>query len=147
MINFKEQIEAMNKMYNLEIEDAPMLLHNWKDRLCKFKKTLLDEIDEVDEIINSSINEDDILVNLADWFGDIIVFCRSEAMKYGIPLEEVINLIMESNMSKLGIDGKPIYDENGKFLKGPNYWKPEEKIKMMFDDIWIEDTMCGNRIY
>lgn len=38
---------------------------------------------------------------------------------------------MDSNASKLGADGKPIYDANGKFLKGPNYWKPEGKIREM----------------
>ncbi|RCM47979.1 hypothetical protein PA37_06700 [Pseudomonas aeruginosa] len=52
-------------------------------------------------------------------------------MKYGIPLEAVLDLIMDSNESKLGADGKPIYDENGKFLKGPNYWKPEPQIKKL----------------
>ena len=36
---------------------------------------------------------------------------------------------MDSNQSKLGADGKPIYDANGKFLKGPNYWKPEPRIR------------------
>ena len=65
--------------------------------------------------------------------GDIIVYCRSEALKYGIPLEEVLDIIMDSNESKLGADGKPIYDENGKFLKGPNYWKPEPKIREMLE--------------
>ena len=47
----------------------------------------------------------------------------------GIPLEDVLQIIMDSNASKLGADGKPIYDANGKFLKGPNYWKPEPKIR------------------
>ena len=44
-------------------------------------------------------------------------------------LEAVLQIIMDSNASKLGADGKPIYDANGKFLKGPNYWKPEPKIR------------------
>ena len=68
-------------------------------------------------------------IAIADLLGDVIVYCRSEALKYGIPLEEVLSIIMDSNESKLGADGKPIYDANGKFLKGPNYWKPEPKIK------------------
>jgi predicted HAD superfamily Cof-like phosphohydrolase len=42
-----------------------------------------------------------------------------------------LGIIMASNMSKLGPDGKPIYDERGKVLKGPNYWKPEPMIKRM----------------
>jgi predicted HAD superfamily Cof-like phosphohydrolase len=70
-----------------------------------------------------------VAVAIADVLGDIIVYCRSEALKYGLPLEDVLNVIMDSNESKLGADGKPIYDENGKFLKGPGYWKPEPKIR------------------
>ena len=51
--------------------------------------------------------------------------------QYGLPLEEVLDVIMDSNESKLGADGNPIYDGNGKFLKGPNYWKPEPRIKAL----------------
>jgi predicted HAD superfamily Cof-like phosphohydrolase len=70
----------------------------------------------------------EVLVAMADLLGDVMVYCRSEALKYGLPLEEVLDVIMDSNESKLGADGKPIYDANGKFLKGPNYWKPEPRI-------------------
>ena len=49
------------------------------------------------------------------------------------PLEDVLDIIMDSNESKLGADGKPIYDANGKFLKGPNYWKPEPKIRALLN--------------
>jgi hypothetical protein len=52
-------------------------------------------------------------------------------VKFKATLEEVLDVIMDSNESKLGADGKPIYDANGKFLKGPNYWKPEPKIKAL----------------
>jgi len=72
-------------------------------------------------------------VALADLLGDVMVYCRSEALKYGLPLEAVLDVIMDSNESKLGADGKPIYDGNGKFLKGPNYWKPEPKIKALLE--------------
>ncbi|MOA37993.1 hypothetical protein D3C78_1596390 [compost metagenome] len=92
----------------------------------------MDEVAEIDEIVDQirkGENEIEVQVAIADLLGDVIVYCRSEAMKYGIPLEEVLEIIMDSNESKLGADGKPIYDENGKFLKGPNYWKPEPRIK------------------
>ncbi|MNL77051.1 hypothetical protein D3C87_2031310 [compost metagenome] len=69
------------------------------------------------------------------------MYCRSEALKYGLPLEEVLDIIMDSNESKLGIDGKPIYDENGKFLKGPNYWKPEPKIEALLSGLDSEPTV------
>jgi len=47
----------------------------------------------------------------------------------------VLDVIMDSNESKLGADGKPIYDANGKFLKGPGYWKPEPKIKALLEGL------------
>jgi predicted HAD superfamily Cof-like phosphohydrolase len=48
-----------------------------------------------------------------------------------LPLDQVLAIIMQSNFSKLGADGLPIYDERGKVMKGPNYWKPEPKIQAM----------------
>ena len=102
------------------------------DRLRKFKATLLDEVNEIDDIdaaCERNAEPIDVMVAIADLLGDVIVYCRSEALKFGLPLEDVLAVIMDSNESKLGADGKPIYDANGKFLKGPNYWKPEPKIK------------------
>lgn len=131
---FKDRIYAMNQMYKLPISSAPKLLADPADKLKKFKATLMAEVNEIDEIVEKIENgetEIDVKVAIADLLGDVIVYCRSEALKYGLPLEEVLDIIMDSNESKLGADGKPIYDENGKFLKGPNYWKPEPKIKSL----------------
>ena len=130
--SFAQRIAAMNAMYKLPAHAAPSLPANVTDRLVKFKATLLDEVHEIDEIVqlaNSGAAAADVAVAIADVLGDIMVYCRSEALKYGLPLEEVLDVIMDSNESKLGADGKPIYDANGKFLKGPNYWKPEPRIK------------------
>jgi hypothetical protein len=69
-----------------------------------------------------------VLVMLADWFGDMVVYIRSEALKYGIPLESVLACIMGSNFTKLGEDGQPIKDANGKVQKGPNFLPPERHI-------------------
>jgi predicted HAD superfamily Cof-like phosphohydrolase len=124
----------MNAMYQLSAHSQPSLPADVVDRLMKFKATLLDEVHEIDEIVQLSKDGGaaiDIAVALADLLGDIMVYCRSEALKYGLPLEEVLDVIMDSNESKLGADGKPIYDANGKFLKGPNYWRPEPKIKAL----------------
>jgi len=131
---FAERIELMNSMYRLPINTTPTLPENTADRLKKFKATLMDEVHEIDEIVALAENKAeaiDIQVAIADLLGDVIVYCRSEALKYGIPLEAVLEVIMDSNESKLGADGNPIYDGNGKFLKGPNYWKPEPKIKAL----------------
>ena len=130
---FAARIRAMNAMYRLPInEQIAISPAEIADRLRKFKKTLSDEVDEIDQIVLAASGGDgalDLAVAIADLLGDVIVYCRSEALKYGIPLEAVLDIIMDSNQSKLGADGLPIYDANGKFLKGPNYWKPEPKIR------------------
>lgn len=131
--NFAERIKLMNAMYQLPAPSAVTITANVADRLRKFKATLIDEVNEIDDIIElaeSGAAKLDVAVAIADLLGDVIVYCRSEALKYGIPLEDVLDLIMDSNESKLDENGQPIFDGNGKFLKGPNYWKPEPKIKI-----------------
>lgn len=132
--DFLSDIKRMTKSYEQPINEKPTFLG--KKRIESFKSVLMEEVGEVDNII-SKLNEDNIsedkkmevLTDLSDWLGDIIVYCSNESAKHGIPIDEVLEIIMQSNFSKLGVDGKPIKDERGKFLKGPNYWAPEEKIK------------------
>ena len=136
--SFAHRIAAMNAMYRLPAHEKPTLPADTADRLRKFKATLLDEVNEIDEIIGSvqaGTPSLETAVAIADLLGDIIVYCRSEALKYGIPLEAVLDIIMDSNESKLGADGNPMYDANGKFLKGPNYWKPEPKIRHLLEGL------------
>lgn len=128
----------MNAMYRLPQNEVPTIPADVADRLKKFKATLSDEVDEIDEIVASAgagASQLDLAVAIADLLGDVIVYCRSEALKYGLPLEAVLDIIMDSNQSKLGADGNPIYDANGKFLKGPNYWKPEPKIRELLQSL------------
>ncbi len=139
--SFKERIASMNAMYKLPVNSSPTLPVDVKDRLIKFKATLLEEVHEIDEIVQLIQDNGcsaDVAVAIADLLGDIIVYCRSEALKYGLPLEEVLDIIMDSNESKLDENGNPIYDTNGKFLKGPNYWKPESKIKTLLEKNGIQ---------
>jgi len=139
--SFAQRIAAMNAMYKLPANDRPTLPADVVDRLAKFKATLLDEVHEIDEIVGlakSGGAPADIAVAIADVLGDIMVYCRSEALKYGLPLEEVLDIIMDSNESKLDANGNPIYDANGKFLKGPNYWKPEARIKALLEERGVQ---------
>ena len=140
---FAQRIAAMNAMYKLPARDNPALPDDVAGRLAKFKATLMDEVHEIDDIValaNSGAVPADILVAIADLLGDVIVYCRSEALKYGLPLEDVLDIIMDSNESKLDANGHPIYDANGKFLKGPNYWKPEPAIKALLESRRISTT-------
>ena len=132
----------MNAMYRLAAYDSPVIPADYADRLAKFKATLMEEVHEIDGIVamaGSGASKLEVAVAIADLLGDVIVYCRSEALKYGLPLEDVLNIIMDSNESKLGADGNPIYDQNGKFLKGPNYWKPEPKIRELLSKSMTND--------
>ena len=134
---FAARIVAMNTMYKLPQHVIPTLPADPADRLAKFKRTLQDEVNEIDELIQMAAamaqgaepnDPARLMTGIADLLADVQVYCRSEALKYGIPHEDVLDIVMDSNESKLGADGKPIYNNDGKFLKGPNYWKPEPKI-------------------
>ena len=120
-------------------------------RLTNFKHILTEELQEVNDIIMSlqtgfhvkkgevvapptAYTEMDFLTDLADWLGDISVFCASEMIRYGIPVKETLAIIMSSNFSKLGANGDPIYDSRGKVQKGPGYWKPEPQLKVMLQE-------------
>lgn len=138
--DFLTDVRKMTVLYGQPAHEKPTLLG--VERLTSFKSVLNEEVEEVDKIIEfykskqESLNHEDkvkILTEIADWLGDIVVYSANEATKYGINLEPVLDIIMQSNFSKMGADGKPIKDERGKFLKGPNYWKPEPKISELLE--------------
>lgn len=135
MNQFVEDIERFNSMYDLPMPVAPSTAHlPIVPRMVQFRKIMLDEVLEVDDIIsNGGRNEVQDLTALADWLGDIIVYAASEMRRFGIPMEPTLKIIMESNFSKLGADGQPII-KDGKVQKGPGYWKPEPKLQKMLED-------------
>lgn len=133
MSDFSRDIEKFNGIYKLPVSAVPTLDVgvNAADRMVAFKDILMEEVQEIDEIIaaqKEGKSELEVLTMLADLLGDIQVYCASEMAKFGLPLDQVLAIIMQSNFSKLGADGLPIYDERGKVMKGPGYWKPEPKI-------------------
>ena len=137
--NFDSKIRAFNKLYNLPCPAAPTIpsrpelgreLNAFYDILLEECKEVYDILQAIDGPVGHECDED-ILTDIADWLGDIMVYCASQLAKYGLQSDDVLGIIMASNMSKLGPDGKPIYDERGKVLKGPNYWQPEPMIKRM----------------
>lgn len=80
--------------------------------------------EENEEYLEAAKNND--LVEVADALGDMLYILCGTIIEHGMQdkIEEVFNEIQRSNMSKLGEDGQPIYREDGKVLKGPNYFKP-----------------------
>lgn len=160
--SFESQVLYFNGMYKLPIAPYPTIMTEadyqrtrkvneyadhprdyFQSRLQSFKTILNKEVTEIDDAIlhavDKNVEDIDLLVEMADLLGDIVVYCTSEAARYGIPLHEVLPIIMDSNFSKLGADGQPIYDADGKVQKGPFYWKPEPKIKILLEQ-YISDT-------
>jgi predicted HAD superfamily Cof-like phosphohydrolase len=87
--------------------------------------------EENEEYLEAAQNDD--IVEIADALGDMLYILCGTIIEHGLQhkIEDVFNEIQRSNMSKLGEDGQPIYREDGKVMKGPNYFKPnfEEILK------------------
>ncbi|PQJ22842.1 nucleoside triphosphate pyrophosphohydrolase family protein [Tenacibaculum sp. SG-28] len=124
----KKKISAVHefhKAFGLGIKDKPTANIGEDRNLLRFN--LMKE--ENEEYIEAARNND--LVEVADALGDMLYILCGTIIEHGMQdkIEAVFNEIQRSNMSKLGEDGKPIYREDGKVLKGPNYFKPNlEKI-------------------
>ena len=81
--------------------------------------------EENEEYLEAAKNND--LIEVADALGDMLYILCGTIIEHGLQykIEAVFDEIQKSNMSKLGVDGNPIYREDGKVLKGPNYFKPD----------------------
>ena len=119
----KNKIAAVHKFYSafgLGIKEVPTADLGEAKNLLRYK--LMRE--ENEEYLEAANNND--LVEVADALGDMLYILCGTIIEHGMQhkIEEVFEEIQRSNMSKLGADGNPIYREDGKVLKGPNYFKP-----------------------
>lgn len=90
----------------------------------KITKLRYDLIKEELEELGQAIKDKDIK-EVADALTDILYVTYGAGHAFGIDLDKCFEEVQSSNMSKLDVDGKPIYNENGKVMKGPNYFKPD----------------------
>ena len=79
--------------------------------------------EELEELKNAMTSKD--LLEVADALTDILYVTYGAGHAFGINLDKCFGEVQNSNMSKLGSDGKPIYNESGKVMKGPDYFKPD----------------------
>ena len=119
----KDKINAVHEFhtaFKLGIKNNPTADIGEERNLLRYK--LMRE--ENEEYLEAANNND--LVEVADALGDMLYILCGTIIEHGMQdkIDEVFNEIQRSNMSKLGEDGKPIYREDGKVLKGPNYFKP-----------------------
>lgn len=114
-------VEKFHAAFGLGIKTKPEADLGESKNLLRFN--LMDE--ENKEYFEAAQNND--LVEVADALGDMLYILCGTILEHGMQykIEEVFEEIQRSNMSKLGADGKPIYREDGKVLKGPNYFKPD----------------------
>ena len=94
-----------------------------KEKIVKLRYDLIKE--ELNELQNAIKTKN--LKEIADALTDILYVTYGAGHAYGIDLDKCFSEVQRSNMSKLGEDGKPIYNEKGKVMKGPNYFKPNLK--------------------
>lgn len=120
MKNKLNAVKEFHEAFQLGVQHKPVADLGEAKNLLRFN--LMDE--ENKEYLEAAQNGD--LVEVADALGDMLYILCGTILEHGMQykIEEVFEEIQRSNMSKLGEDGKPIYREDGKVLKGPNYFKP-----------------------
>ncbi|AIZ43501.1 MULTISPECIES: pyrophosphohydrolase domain-containing protein [Cellulophaga] len=120
MKNKLEAVALFHETFGMGVANAMKADLGSRKNLLRFN--LMDE--ENKEYLEAAENND--LVEVADALGDMLYILCGTILEHGMQykIEEVFNEIQRSNMSKLGADGKPIYREDGKVLKGPNYFVP-----------------------
>ena len=117
MTNF-DKVGNFMKTFGQEVKTKPSFS---TDKINKLRLDLIKE--ELSELTEAMNNKD--LLEVADALTDILYVTYGAGHAFGIDLDKCFEEVQNSNMSKLGKDGKPIYNEHGKVMKGPNYFKPD----------------------
>jgi predicted HAD superfamily Cof-like phosphohydrolase len=117
MSNFNK-VGIFMKTFGQEVKTKPSFS---SDKINKLRIDLIKE--ELEELQEAMKNND--LLEVADALTDILYVTYGAGHAFGIDLDKCFDEVQNSNMSKLGENGEPIYNESGKVMKGPNYFKPD----------------------
>jgi predicted HAD superfamily Cof-like phosphohydrolase len=117
MTNF-ESVKKFMEIFGQEIKEKAEFPN---EKITSLRYELIRE--ELEELKEALDNKD--IKEVADALADILYVTYGAGHAFGIDLDKCFEEVQNSNMSKLGSDGKPIYNENGKVMKGPNYFKPD----------------------
>ena len=117
MSNF-EKVKVFMKTFGQEVKEKPEFPN---DKITTLRCDLIEE--ELKEL-KDAIEKKDIK-EVADALTDILYVTYGAGHSFGINLDDCFKEVQNSNMSKLGSDGKPIFNEKGKVLKGPHYFEPD----------------------
>ena len=117
MTNF-ESVKKFMETFGQEIKEKAGFPD---DKITSLRYDLIkEELEELKEAMN---NKD--IKEVADALTDILYVTYGAGHAFGLNLDKCFKEVQDSNMSKLGLDGKPIYNDKGKVMKGPNYFKPD----------------------
>ena len=116
MTNF-QKVKSFMKTFGQEVKSSPSLSST---QINKLRYNLIKE--ELEEF-KQALDKNDLL-EVADALTDILYVTYGAGHAFGIDLDACFKEVQNSNMSKLGLDGRPIYNDQGKVMKGPNYFKP-----------------------
>ena len=119
MSNFNK-VKIFMETFGQEVKHKPSFSNN---KINKLRYNLIKE--ELEELNDAMKNND--LLEVADALTDILYVTYGAGHSFGINLDKCFEEVQSSNMSKLGEDGKPIYNDSGKVMKGPKYFKPNLK--------------------
>ena len=119
MTNF-EKVGLFMKTFGQEVKNRPSLS---SEKINNLRISLIEE--ELKEFKDALFNKD--IKEVADALTGILYVTYGAGHAFGINLDDCFSEVQRSNMSKLGNDGKPIYNEHGKVMKGPNYFEPDLK--------------------
>jgi predicted HAD superfamily Cof-like phosphohydrolase len=117
MSNFNK-VGTFMKTFGQEVKNKPSFS---SDKINKLRIDLIKE--ELNELQEAMKNND--LLEVADALTDILYVTYGAGHAFGINLDKCFEEVQNSNMSKLGENGQPIYNDSGKVMKGPNYFKPD----------------------
>ena len=117
MTNF-EKVGLFMKTFGQEVKNKPSLS---SEKINNLRISLINE--ELEELKQAMKNKD--LKEIVDALTDILYVTYGAGHAFGVNLDKCFDEVQKSNMSKLGQDGKPIYNEAGKVMKGPSYFKPD----------------------
>ena len=117
MTNF-QKVKTFMQTFGQDVKSSPAFS---TDKINDLRYNLIKE--ELDELKQALDNKD--LLEVADALTDILYVTYGAGHAFGIDLDKCFDEVQNSNMSKLGSDGKPIYNDSGKVMKGPDYFKPD----------------------
>ena len=117
MTNF-QKVKTFMQKFGQEVKSKPSFS---SEKINQLRYNLINE--ELEELKQAIENKD--LLEVADALTDILYVTYGAGHAFGIDLDKCFDEVQNSNMSKLGENGEPIYNESGKVMKGPNYFKPD----------------------